>query len=221
MNVNTIRSAYENVLKKFDDAVSDSNLTFKRPTSTGFVCKSVGQNKVEVSFLLRLPNWPFRNGSKKTVDIVLMSSEVFDCNSKKSISSKVKIKFLNSSQAKKIIPVLDLHYDYEDKEAHPIFHAQFGTIDMNEVQLKELNFDSKLEKAEQDFYSSLRIPTPYMNITSVLLSLAADHLKPTSYKIFLKGVRDSHVIKWDVTCNKLETHLKAQGNVHSHGWYPD
>jgi hypothetical protein len=48
-----------------------------------------------------------------------------------------------------------------------------------------------------------------MNLISVLLGLAADHLDPKFFNQFLKLVKESPLTKWNAQCDGLDASLQG------------
>lgn len=89
--------------------------------------------------------------------------------------------------------LLALHFDFgvsdagEPGEAHPIFHAQLTHRPMQlEGTLQARNVDVSRMKGVPE----VRLPTAHMTLPSVLLSVAADHFRPTEFNKMLRWMRE-------------------------------
>lgn len=136
------------------------------------------------------------------------------------IESKVKVTYYKTEEGT-ATPLLAVHYDFDvpAQPAHPIFHAQLGTTTFAENELDDVGFRRQIQPAENPFYGNLRIPTAYMNLASVLLGIAADHLPPTAFSSFLFELRQNKAVNWNAACSALEVSIGRGGFLHSHHWY--
>jgi hypothetical protein len=58
-----------------------------------------------------------------------------------------------------------------------------------------------------------------MNLQSVLLSLAADHLDNGVFDKMLNLVRRSELAGWNASCDSLQKSMKSGAFLPSHHWY--
>lgn len=220
MNLSTIRGAYSSLNERFVDACASDGLTV-RPDRSAFTFSNTGKGQVEVSSLFFLPNWHYRVGSTKKIDILVSSKEILSCKEEQVVFSGVGVRYLKQDGNEKARVLLEVHYDYLKKvqTAHPVFHAQIDNVDFDSTKLADLGFTKEEHRLQEGQYSGLKIPTPYMNIGSVLLLLAADHMKESSFRSFLEDIKKSECTKWQVACEPL--HGILHGNVRPHSWYTD
>jgi hypothetical protein len=220
---NAVQNAYIKLFQDFKTACDNESLKVTSPNAIGFSYENMGDKMVEFKFFLLLSNWPYKKEVGKELDIFLTSNETFSFETNEVIKSNVGLKYLKNNKDQTVHPLLDIHYDYEKdvKSAHPVFHVQLGAVEISSAAKEQVHFRKTIPKSDHLLYSNVRIPTPYMNITSVLLSLAADHLSFENYQMFLGSVRESEAVKWKVACSPLGESLQKDGNVHSHIWYFD
>ncbi len=157
-------------------------------------------NQVSVVGTYYLKEWPCNSGSKKQtkkLDILLRSTEVYEVDSLVLVSSTIQVMYFNSS-SRDSVPTLGLHYDYEHGigEAHPIFHAQFGSTDFTSEELDQVKYRKIPIQPWKDMVR-VRIPTVHMGFPAAVLSLFADHLPHSSFQGFLKWA-SKHVLYVDV-----------------------
>jgi hypothetical protein len=155
------------------------------------------------------------------IHILINSLETYVLASDSILKSSVQVLY-SKTVGTTASPLLALHYDYQAdaQPAHPIFHAQFGKGDFSSQNFQTMGFRFTVENAPEGvLYSSVRIPTPNMNLISVLLGLAADHIDPKFFNQFLKLVKDSPLTLWNAQCPALNASLQSGGRLPSHHWY--
>jgi hypothetical protein len=84
-----------------------------------------------------------------------------------------------------------IHYDYvhpPQDDQHPVFHAQFDDKPITPDGGLRGSFNYTVEFKGFRCFKSARIPTADMTFSSVLLSLAADHLGGSFFQSFKEKV---------------------------------
>lgn len=226
MQKSTIHKNYGTLCTSFQKACSNAGLNCNLLDRVGYRdVESQDSDVVAVEFLLFLRDWPQkRTGtSDKKIHILLSGIEKFSLKKKQAIHCTTAVSYLEPGKDL-VQPIVDLHYDYEmDVQAgHPVFHAQLGGREIAAGRLSEVGLREKVGKSEKKGYSSIRIPTPYMNVASVFLGLAADHMKDDYFKQFLKSLRGWEAISWDVASSAtLMKSIESGNGLRSHHWYFD
>ncbi len=226
MNHSDIDLAYVQLWGRFRTACSSARRIVRPRDIRGFESRTAASKTVVVKSLLYFPEWPYKPSSRKRVHILLRSHEEFSCSRAEMMKSTVQIAYFRFGDSdRKAEPLLSLHYDFEAavQPAHPVFHAQFGVVDFSAAECDAISFPKKIDSHKGPLYGRVRIPTPYMNLGSVLLMLAADHWPPSSYEEFLEGVRSNPTVRWNASCPSLISSLgdcEGRGYLHSHHWYP-
>lgn len=178
--------------------------------------------KVVIESHLYMPNWRSRGKAPSDqVHILINSLETYTLATSSISKSSVQVMY-SKAVGNNANPLLALHYDYQAdvQAAHPLFHAQFGMGDFTSPNFESMGFRFTVTRPPKGVvYSSVRIPTPNMNLISVLLGLAADHLDPKFFNQFLKLVKDSPLTKWNAQCDTLDASLQGGGRLPSHHWY--
>jgi hypothetical protein len=178
--------------------------------------------KVVIESHLYMPNWRSRGSAPSDqVHILINSLESYTLATSSISKSSVQVMY-SKTVGNNASPLLALHYDYQAdvQAAHPLFHAQFGMGDFSNPNFAAMGFRFTVTKPPKGLvYSSVRIPTPNMNLISVLLGLAADHLDPKFFNQFLKLVKESPLTKWNAQCDTLDASLRGGDRLPSHHWY--
>jgi hypothetical protein len=221
MTPSEITNAYTSLWMRFAATCRNASFHAVAKQPVGFLAQSIPPKKFRVESLIYLKDWPYKVVSDaKHVDIVVKSREVFSCDLGCMTESKVKVTYFQT-QSGTAIPLLAVHYDFDvqQQSAHPIFHAQLGVADFDQVEIDKVGFRKAIQKAETSHYGNLRIPTAYMNLASVLLGIIADHMPGKYFNGFLSELRRNVGVTWNARCTGLETSLGNGGWLHSHHWY--
>lgn len=74
--------------------------------------------------------------------------------------------------------IFGAHYDMDDSDyRHPVFHAQLNSHRNFAKHVRDrFSRDQKISDHMQNVFRTARIPTPQMDIFSVLVQISADHL---------------------------------------------
>ncbi len=222
MKTSELDHAYVSLWLKFSSICSSANFSVKARDNRGFTSKPIDKNTIGIESLLYLSRWGYRpKSTKRTVDIVVRSSEKFHCATKNMTKSIVQVMYFDADASKAQI-LLGIHFDFEGiaQQAHPVFHAQLDDTKLSEEEYKTIGFRKTINPAKAQHYSHLRIPTPHMGLGAVLLALSADHLPGEFHNQFLEAIRENPTVKWDAVCASSKTGLgKPGGSLHSHHWY--
>lgn len=185
-------AAYELLVEAFRSAGEDSNcgpVSFSPPPRKGFI-SDAGARNATFGCTLLLQRWRWRNSSRSTdtVDILLKAQETIQLDPLVLTRSTVRLNYfvVTNSRARMIECV---HYDYchpPQDDQHPIFHAQFGDEPILPEGSLKAEFGYPIDRDGFCCFKNARIPTSDMTLSSVLLSLAADHMGES----FFKGFRD-------------------------------
>jgi hypothetical protein len=179
-------------------------------------------DKVVITANIYMQDWRTRGcGPSDRVHILIHSVETYALTVDQISKSSVQVMY-SRAVGNDANPLLVLHYDYEIpvQTAHPVFHAQFGMGDFSSPDFVSMGFRFTVTQPPKGtLYSSVRIPTPNMNLISVLLGLAADHLDTKFFDKFLKLVKESPITKWNAQCEALDASLQSGGRLPSHHWY--
>jgi len=191
-------------------------------TSIQINANRAGPGEVVIESHLYMPNWRSRGSAPSDrIHILINSLETYHLASDSISKSSVQVMY-SKTVGNSANPLLALHYDYQAdvQPAHPLFHAQFGMGDFSNPDFQTIGFRFTVEKAPKGaLYSSVRIPTPNMNLISVLLGLAADHIDPKFFSKFLSLVKDSSLTQWNAQCPALNASLQNGERLPSHHWY--
>lgn len=221
MQPSEIGNAYQNLWLKFKATCEGAGYKLFANPSNGYRMKMESGRVAVVNSLISLPGWPYKAQSKKSVHIIIRSSERFGCDQNEMTSSTIQVLYFEG-KGQKATPLLALHYDFDTpvQIAHPVFHAQLGFTKLTKEERESIGFRREIPLPDHTLYGNARIPTPHMNLGSVLLAVVADHLPAPFYGRFLNDIRQNQAARWDAACSSLRTSLKQNGGyLHSHHWY--
>jgi hypothetical protein len=115
-----------------------------------------------------------------------------------------------------------MHYDFHRGQGprHPFFHVQIGPVNFDAEQLKLLRVDQASVTPAGDTLHGVRIPTPLIGLSGLLLSLAADYWDEARFAGFLATLKTSKVLQLPADCMDLRSSLMESDNsMHSYHWY--
>ncbi|HEV2247245.1 MAG TPA: hypothetical protein VGW37_11390 [Terriglobia bacterium] len=218
-----IDAAYTGLWMRFNSVCHNAKLIVRPRHPTGYESRPAENKTVQVKALIYLKDWKYRASSNrdKPVDILVQSVETFSCDLNSMIKSTVQVMYFQI-EGLNANPILAVHYDFAHPiaEAHPVFHAQLGATKFEENDIKAVDFRRQIQPLEAPHCGNLKIPTAYMNLGSVLLGLAADHLPRRFFDEFLGELRKNKGTLWNASCDGLQSSLRARGGfLHSHHWY--
>jgi len=179
---NKMSSAYESLVEAFRSAGEDSNcgpVSSSPPPKKGFTCDARAEHATFGCTLL-LQRWRWRNSSRSsdTIDILLKAQETLQLDPLVLTQSTVKLNyFVVKDERARLIECVHYDYNYPPKdEQHPVFHAQFGDEAILPEGALKAEFAYPIDRDGFCCFKNARIPTADMTLSSVLLSLAADHM---------------------------------------------
>lgn len=214
--------SYRTLWQQFEAICRSAGSAAKANHGRTIEIESESSTEIVVRSLLLLSEWKYKVTTRhKTISILIRAKEHYAKKSASMTKSTVQVMYLEI-QGNEATPLLAVHYDFETppQDAHPIFHAQLGTSNFSDEELKELNFNVKIQPTKANLYSNVRIPTPCMNLSSVLLGLAADHLEPVFYGKVLKAIAGCELVSWPSECSALQASLDSSKRyLHSYHWY--
>lgn len=193
-----------------------------RPTDGSSIQVERTGDYLNIKTLFYFPDWPYKAASTKKIEILVRSQEKYRSADDLICASSVQVLYLrHSSVQTEAKCLLALHYDFElpVQSAHPVFHAQLGMSDFSRNELEAVGFRWTIDKPEDPHYSSVRIPTACMNFQSVLLGIAADHLKANFFIQIFKLVKNSRLATWNAHCVSLKQSMSNGRYLPSNHWY--
>lgn len=167
-------------------------------------------------------------GGNKLIDILIDAFEVIGFDSSKIPVIKlstVKVNYFSKNErAKTLLPLESIRYDHagEWDSRHPYFHAHVSdeVICNNSNKPEQLRGYTILDSNMGRRYECVRIPTPQMNLVSVLLSLAADNTRPRILKNLIKIPAVTDFPKTSML--KIFESIKGdECSFRSKHWYPE
>jgi hypothetical protein len=169
--------------------------------------------------------WPYRDQSATgKVDILAEGFDTYDCKEECISASTVRVRYrkYDAANAKNRKLLLQLHYDFllGQGPRHPFFHAQCANVKFK-TDLSSLNLPEEPEDGTTINYPSVRIPTPFVGLPGLLVSLAADHWSDSEFARFFAQAEKTELIRnWQPSCQSLRTSFsKHEGSVHNYHWY--
>lgn len=221
--VAAIRQAYTRLWTAFTDAAGAQGLRAESTAKVGAVVSRSDKGVTTAHALLLMPSWPFKVVSnKKSVDIVVRTTETFSEDLTRIVSATTCVGYFEREDDT-CRPLLELHYDFVTpvQEAHPLFHAQLGSTDWPVDKLRELGFPKSISRKDSHSgYANARIPTAFMGYAPILVSLAADHLKPQNFRSMIAEARKP-VGLCDPSCKRMSDSLHPVAVPHAHHWYDE
>jgi hypothetical protein len=188
------------------------------------VSRPISSHCLVVESALYLPEWKYRSSATgKRINILVRGSESFDFQLGLIKKSTIQVMYLEMDDSDNAVPILALHYDFEDPvlPAHPCFHVQFGVSDVTSEECRSIGLRASIRGPREPFYPSIRIPTPHMCLSGVLVGIAADHLPNAFANNFIGTVRSNPLKDFVTSCAVLaENHTGHGGHQwHPHLWY--
>jgi hypothetical protein len=210
MGFQKIREAYEFFLLRFDSVCRQSDYFVRREAFApkSITCDCQPFNRICVSGMIYLKDWPYKVVSKqKKIDILVRATEHFPTDGSSSVYSNVHVNYLSITHQGNAKVVENIHYDFSAKPevAHPFFHAQFANnvID-DESGRSNVGFDYLIDSSNRERrYKNMRVPTAHMNLPSVLVCLAADHMQSASFESLLKELRVGPQRLPEASCQRM------------------
>lgn len=191
MKFQKIQKEYTLLVNEFITWCESAGAEVHVPASAHVDVRKNDNGQVEVRSLFHLARWPFKGATKKVngnLTVLVRTKEVYDEGYFLVKSNVNTLYFKPSKKTDPARPHTAIHYDYEFSmaSAHPIFHAQFGAMPIEPVELAAVSFDRELDLSTFEPIRSIRIPTVHIGLPAALLALAADHLNRDHYYGFLE-----------------------------------
>jgi hypothetical protein len=178
-----------------------------------------------VEGIIYLKDWPYKVVTRqKKIDILVKGTEHFDSDGSSCVYSNVHVNYLTISRSGVARVIENIHYDFEADSgvAHPVFHAQFANNEVSdEAGRLTVGFDYGINSMERFArYKNMRVPTAHMNIPSVLLCLAADHMKWTFFQELIVEIRSGNPTLPEAACQRMrKSFAGGQDFCKSIHWY--
>ena len=191
---NQVRSAYEDFLGAFEKAVEDNagQVFFPDPPLNSCFTDS-GHGTVNFKRCLYIKDLPCRRLSgAKRLDVVIVGLEELERDHTWRVrKSTVYLNYFTVADAKAQL-VQSMHFDFDEnvQTDHPVFHVQMSADMISPADRQSAHFEIEAQPlhVSNECWVTTRIPTPDMTLTSVLYTLAADHLRTEIFTQFVKGV---------------------------------
>jgi hypothetical protein len=184
-------SAYEALVESFVKAVDKAACGYVKNMPILSCFRPEGDGTVTFDSCLHLQNW----GQKEQVSILVRAQEsIRRGRPPVLLKSTVRVCYFRTDQERATL-LQSMHFDYgEEQDCHAVFHAQLCPeaiqLSPDEVDATEFYFPQEFPRAI--CVKNARIPTSDMTFSSVLLCLAADHMRVEFFREFLASVRDVH-----------------------------
>jgi hypothetical protein len=225
--IKDISEAYSSFLLRFNSTCQDGNYSIRYD---GFVPKlirtgSATPNRICVEGIIYLREWPYKVVSRqKKVDILIRGTEQFDNEGTECVYSNVHVNYMTVSPTGTARVIENIHYDFEaiPGDAHPFFHAQFANNEVSDqLGRSVVGFEYGIDSRDRSTrYKNMRIPTAHMNVPSVLLCLAADHMKGANFQELIEHVRRSNHSLPGASCQRMrESFANGKDFCKSFHWY--
>jgi hypothetical protein len=176
-----VRSAYENFLEAFRDAVEFAGGHVTIPDVPLPSCFTLSGNGTSVAFsrCLYVKKLACRKLSgNKRLDVVVKALEEITKDSWSLTKSTVYLNYFVVTKDSALL-AQSLHFDFVEagQPGHPFFHLQLTDEPIPQDDLEKTGFSLQLKLPEQpnECWVTTRIPTPDMTLASVLYCLVADH----------------------------------------------
>ena len=188
----------------------------------------------ELNEMIHLPEWPERARTgdarrlRKEIDILVHAKEKFSLAKPREIEeSKITVSYFRTESdppTAKPLSTIRFDYDLPLRASHPLFHFHCCSKPVDSPNPDTLE-SWKYDIVPVDNHASypFRVPTPHMNLCSVLLGLVAEHLDPDNFHslweaIQKKGWQPPPPAKtnlWD----RCKQNAQAGEPFHSWQWY--
>jgi hypothetical protein len=187
---NAVISAYESLVNALQQASENANgyVSWTKPLASRFRLAERDNDVVEFDAYLHLDEWKAR---RSTMSILVHARERIRRSTQALIQSSIHLSYYGV-EGRVARHFHSLHYDYGAAQLHhPIFHCQLchDAVELSPDVAAELAFDYQRAASTASCFREARIPTSDMTLPSVLLCLAADHLKDSFFEDFFEKVR--------------------------------
>jgi hypothetical protein len=183
-----------------------------------FVFGHVGQFvEMKLSSPIHLIGLSMRHSSIKRIEVLVDANETYSGSCKEIIKSSVRVNYFQVKPARRSL-IESVHYDYDalTQAAHPVFHAQLGA----DLIANATSFDYTICSAPQlGRFGHMRIPTAHMNLSSVLISVIADHTSPSFFESFVSDMIAFDKQIPEASCSGLNDRITRSHSFKSRNWY--
>ena len=213
-------SAYESLVGHFMDVADRSACGFVHLAKPIPACfRGTENGNVSFESCLCLHDW----GQREQVNILIRAQEEISRSSPPVlVKSTVHVSYFSPDRDNPT-HLQSMHFDYDgEQESHPVFHVQScpEMIQPSPRDAEVLEFDIPNDVQNASCFKYARIPTPDMTFSSVLLCLAADHMRPEFFLDFMESVRDVHARMPLPAFASLQSSIaKERGHLRSFHWY--
>jgi len=216
-----ITGAYETLVENFRTAADKAACGYvklAKPIPSCF--KRERNGTVTFDGCLHLQDW----GKKPQVNILVRAQETILPGGALPIlkSSTVHVSYFKIEHDTAAL-LHSIHFDFGgEQDRHPLFHAQMcpETIELSPNDAYALEFTFPQDFAKAICFKFARIPTPDMTFSSVLLCLAADHMRTEFFREFMESVRDVHEkMPLPAFENLKKSIAKEPGHLRSFHWF--
>jgi hypothetical protein len=186
-----ILMSYENLVNAFEDISSEANCGFVFVTQNPAACFRSTRTRVIFDLTIHCKEWKWKSSTDplhktKVVNIVVSAHEEIRRHKLALMSSVVEVCYLDVVDGCAQL-LQSVHFDYDPcQRDHALFHAQVSNqmVIIPNEQRGPLEIDFTLPEAAQPRHRSARIPTSDMTLSSVLVSLTADHIGGQLFRKF-------------------------------------
>lgn len=186
---NDCRVAYETLWNGFVSGCEASGCIVKpRQFAQAVRCEALKKEKSKVTMLAYLREVPFRGAkTNEKVEMLVRASETMSADWAMIEASHVTVSYIDPG-VKPAQLLQSIHYDFEGvvQAAHPWFHAQLGVDLFEDDERKRMGCSLEIKRDLCHPMKTLRIATPHMGLPSVILGIAADHLKQPTFESLVK-----------------------------------
>jgi hypothetical protein len=188
----SVTQPYEALLTQLNDAADKSDCADTRGIAN---FKTGNDGRAYLDGYFHFANWPARSSSAKERVHILVHVQETICKQHLNYClerSTVRVNYFRVENGEAFL-MHGIHFDHGLEEiCHPVFHAQVANdaVALPDEIAGELEFAFVLHPRPSEVFKNARIPTSDMTLPSVLLCLAADHLKAEFFPAFLSTVRE-------------------------------
>jgi hypothetical protein len=217
----SIIAAYDSLVHALEEASTRSNVGFvewTEPISSRFRVSQEDSDVAEFDAVLHLYDWKARDVK---LSILVHARERIRRSTGGLLQSSIHVGYyrLRNSAAEQL---QNIHYDYKGEEAyHPVFHAQLceDPVPLTAAQEAELSFTLPRVGGPFVCFREAKIPTSDMTLGSLLLCLAADHIKGAFFNEFIASVRSLQTNMPAPVFESTKRSLNGSDHLRSSHWF--
>lgn len=163
-----------------------------------------------------------------TVNGELRFSPTCSKNDLRTSRFKTAVGYFREINSTKLKHVFGVHYDHEPKlPAHPVYHSQMAPMlgFVNDINSAYATKYVEVEDSVKDLMRNVRIPTAQMDVFSVFLQLAGDHLlseasPAANMKAFDRLRSAVSIFRSDPDASPMLATATQESCFRSYHWYP-